>query len=139
MTRILILLLTLVAMPLFAADLADSYVKLFQMQVRLAQSGNASALYSLGEMHEQGMGTPVNIEDAFKWYERAAVKGDMRAKHKMASRASIISKRERIKQTILKAHKDKLNRAAMAKKRARAKAALKRQRARAQADDMEDQ
>ncbi|MEE8482509.1 MAG: hypothetical protein V3S12_04075 [Acidiferrobacterales bacterium] len=139
MARILILLLTLVTMPLFAADLSDSYAKLFQMQVQLAQSGNASALYSLGEMHEQGMGTPVNIEDAFKWYEKAAVKGDMRAKHKMASRASIISKRERTKQTILKAHKDKLNRAAVAKKRARAKAALKRQRARALADDMEDQ
>lgn len=139
MARILILLLTLVTMPLFAADLSDSYAKLFQMQVQLAQSGNASALYSLGEMHEQGMGTPVNIEDAFKWYEKAAVKGDIRAKHKMASRASIISKRERIKQTILKAHKDKLNRAAVAKKRARAKAALKRQRARALADDMEDQ
>ena len=129
----------LMATPLFAADLAGSFVKLFQMQVQLAQSGNASALYSLGEMHEQGMGTPVNIELAFEWYEKAALKGDVRAKHKLASRASIVSKREQARKAILKEREAKANRAAMDKKRARSREVLKKQRARAQIDDMEDQ
>lgn len=97
MARILILLISLVATPLFAAELGDSYVKLFQVQVQLAQSGNASALYSLGQMHEQGLGTQVDLDQAYAWYEKAASKGDMRAKHKLARRSSAVSDEERMK------------------------------------------
>ncbi len=146
MSRMLVLLISLTAMPLFAADLGDSYVKLFQVQVQLAQSGNASALYSLGKMHEQGMGTPVDLDQAYKWYEKAASKGDMRAKHKMARRLSVISDNDRVKKALLanenaktRAHEQKVNRALTAKKRARSKALLKKQRELAQANDMEDQ
>lgn len=146
MTRILALLISLVATPLFADDLGDSYIKLFRVQVQLAQSGNASALYSLGEMHEQGMGTPVDFNQAYKWYEKAASKGDIRAKHKMARRSSAVSNNDRVKKAMMasevaktRAHEQKVNRALTAKKRARSEALLKKQRELAEATDMEDQ
>lgn len=136
MTRMLVLIMALVATPLFAVDLADSYVKLFQVQVKLAQSGNAGSLYSLGNMYEQGMGTPADLKHAYEWYEKAAKKGDIRAKHKMSRRSANLSKAD---DAILKAHEARINRALMKKKRARAQRLVKRQRARAQLDDMEDQ
>ncbi len=146
MTRILVLLIALVAMPSMADDLANSYVKLFQVQVQLAQSGNASALYSLGKMHEQGMGTPVDLDQAYNWYEKAASKGDIRAKHKLANRLSAISNAERAKKAMiaaddakLRAHEQRVNRALTAKKRARSKALIKKQRELAEANNMEDQ
>lgn len=136
MARMLVLLLSFVATPLVAADLAESYVKLFQVQVQMAQTGNAGALYSLGNMYEQGMGTPVDLKHAYVWYEKAAKKGDVRAKHKLTRRDSVFSRAD---DAILKAHEARMNRALMAKKRARAKLLLRRQKARAQLDDMEDQ
>jgi len=145
MFRVLFLTASLVATPLFAAELGDSYVKLFQVQVQLAQSGNASALYSLGEMHEQGLGTQVDLDQAYAWYEKAASKGDKRAKYKLASRSSSVSDEQRMKKAITsndvakqKAHEEKVKRAVTAKKRARSKALLKKQREMAQADDLED-
>ncbi len=145
MARILILLISLVATPLLAAELGDSYVKLFQVQVQLAQSGNAGALYSLGQMHEQGLGTQVDLDQAYAWYEKAASKGDIRAKHKLASRSSAVSDEERLKKAMTvtdsaktRAHEQKVNRALTAKKRARVKALLKKQRKLARANDMED-
>jgi len=101
MARILILMMSLMATPLFAAELGDSYVKLFRVQTRLAQDGNVGAQYSLGEMYEQGLGTLVDPEQAYMWYEKAALKGDARARHKLVSRSSRVSSKERIKQAMI--------------------------------------
>lgn len=145
MARMLVILISLMATPLFAAELGDSYVKLFQVQARMAQSGNASAQYSLGEMYEQGLGTRVNLDQAYNWYEKAASKGDRRARYKLASRSTAISDEDRINKAMaanddakLRADEQKKNRAQVAKKRARARALLKKQRRQAKADDMEE-
>lgn len=86
MVRLMILLVSLAISPLHAAELGDSYIKLFQLQQQQADSGDAGAQYSLGEMHEQGLGTKVDMKKAYQWYAQAAAKGDIRAKHKMANR-----------------------------------------------------
>jgi len=145
MARILVLLISLVATPLFAAELEDSYVKLFKVQVQLAKSGSAGALYSLGQMHEQGMGTKVDIDKAYTWYKNAASKGDVRAIYKMSKRSTAVSDKERVKKIIVttdsaktRSNKRKANRALTAKKRARAKALVKKQHEMAQAADMEN-
>jgi TPR repeat protein len=141
MARLLILLTALITAPVFAAELGDSYVKLFQMQVQLASGGNASAEYSLGEMYEQGLGTEEDIQKAYEWYEKAAAKGDVRAKHKLASRASDAAGDSSREQAALAeaakeiAAKDKKRAAAeekarkkeMARKKARVKALLEKQ------------
>ena len=88
MARVFIFLTALLSAPIYAAELGDSYVKLFQVQSQIASGGSAGAQYSLGEMYEQGLGTPEDLQKAYEWYEKAAEKGDVRAKHKLASRAS---------------------------------------------------
>ena len=88
MARTLIFICALLTAPIYAAELDESYVKLFQMQVQIANGGNASAQYSLGEMYEQGLGTEVDMQKAYQLYEKAAANGDVRAKHKLASRTS---------------------------------------------------
>ncbi|MFV1997084.1 MAG: tetratricopeptide repeat protein [Acidiferrobacterales bacterium] len=145
MARILVLLISLAVTPLFAAELEDSYVKLFKVQVQLAKGGSAGALYSLGQMHEHGMGTKVDIDKAYTWYEKAASKGDVRAKYKLANRSSTTSRKKRVKKATAaarsaktSANKQKVNRELTAKKRARAKALLKKQHELAQATDMEE-
>ncbi len=114
MVRILILITSLVATPLFAAELGDSYVKLFQAQTRLAQDGNSNAQYSLGEMYEQGFGTQVDPEQAYKWYEMAAREGDVRARHKLVSRSLRVSGEKRVKQTMMAADTTKQHELAQA-------------------------
>ncbi len=151
MARTLILVLSLMVTPLYAAELGDSYVKLFKMQLQLANGGNAGAQYSMGEMYEQGLGTTENMEVAYQWYEKAAAKGDVRAKHKLARRSDSVTKIDRAQQALANsaskkqtqdakkaAHEEKMKKALLAKKIARAKALLKQQQGRAGAYDEED-
>lgn len=86
---ILFLCLLLVIVPAGAAGLDDADARLFQVQLSLAEKGDTSAQYYLGEMHEQGLGTEQNIAEAFKWYAKAAEQGDVWAKRKLAHRAEI--------------------------------------------------
>lgn len=134
----------LLAMPVYAAELGDSYVKLFNVQLQIAKSGNPGAQYSLGQMYEQGLGTKTNLEKAYEWYEKAAKQGDVRAKHKIATRnqpqesldltpepEAAPAKPDPELMAKKKAEKAKL----MAKKRAAAKAALAKQIAEMQAHE----
>jgi len=137
MARVFIFLTALLAAPLYAAELGDSYVKLFQVQSQLASGGSAGAQYSLGEMYEQGLGTPEDLQKAYEWYEKAAEKGDVRAKHKLASRASSSADESARTQATLAeatAEEKKLAAAAekarqqqLAKKKSRVQALLKKQ------------
>lgn len=75
--------------PAAASGVADADERLYRVQLKLAEKGNASAQYYLGEMHEQGLGTQQNIQEAFKWYAKAAEQGDAFAKRKMILRSEI--------------------------------------------------
>jgi len=72
-----------------AAGLDDADERLFRVQLAMAEKGDVRAQYYLGEMHEQGLGTRQDLGEAFKWYEKAAEKGDAWAKRKLVHRAEI--------------------------------------------------
>ena len=126
MIRTLMFLTALLTAPIYAAELGDSYVKLFHMQAQLANGGNAGAQYSLGEMYEQGLGTEEDLQKAFVWYEKAAAKGDVRAKHKLASRASDAARESgRTESALAEASAEDRKRAAAATEKARQEAIAK--------------
>ena len=43
---------------------------------RLAETGNVPAMFNLGIMYQNGLGTPEDPEPAYAWYRRAADTGD---------------------------------------------------------------
>jgi TPR repeat protein len=51
------------------------YPKAFGMIVPLAKGGHALAQYQMGLMLEQGQGTPADLAEAYKWYQKAADQG----------------------------------------------------------------
>lgn len=88
----LVVVLFFTSGQIFAEGLDDADTRLYQVQLAMAEKGDAHAQYFLGEMHEQGLGTRQNLDEAFKWYEKAAEKGDVWAKRKLARRAEIEQK-----------------------------------------------
>lgn len=92
-------------LPISAGNLEDADARLFQVQLTLAQKGDARAQYYLGEMHEQGLGTKQNADEAFKWYAKAAERGDPMAKRKLNMRPEIESeiKKDQAAEAIIKA------------------------------------
>lgn len=88
-----ILLALTIATPAAWADSPDE--RLFQAQMMLAKRGDPGAQYYLGEMYEQGLGTPQNLNEAFKWYDQAAKKGNRLATRKIAMRTQITSRHEK--------------------------------------------
>ena len=87
----LFIILLITCAPVKAAGLDDADERLFRVQLAMAEKGDVRAQYYLGEMHEQGLGTRQNLGEAFKWYEKAAEKGDAWAKRKLVHRAEIES------------------------------------------------
>ena len=85
----LFIILLITGVPAKAAGLDDADERLFRVQLAMAEKGDVRAQYYLGEMHEQGLGTRQNLGEAFKWYEKAAEKGDTWAKRKLVHRAEI--------------------------------------------------
>lgn len=88
---ILFLFLLMPGMSAYSAGVEDADERLFKVQMAMAEKGDMRAQYYLGEMHEQGLGTTQDVDEAFKWYAKAAEKGDPLAKRKMALRQEIIS------------------------------------------------
>jgi TPR repeat protein len=78
-------------MPAHSAGLDDADERLFKVQLAMAEKGESRAQYYLGEMHEQGLGTRQDVDEAFKWYAKAAEQGDSLALRKLAHRQEIIS------------------------------------------------
>lgn len=66
-----------------AAD--DANAKLFEVHSRLAAKGSAEAQFKLGEMCEDGRGTPRDLEKAREWYEQAAAQGHEEAQRRLAT------------------------------------------------------
>ena len=87
----LFLFLLTPAMPAHSAGLDDADERLFKVQLTMAEKGDTRAQYYLGEMHEQGLGTKQDVDEAFKWYAKAAEQGDPMAKRKLAHRQEIIN------------------------------------------------
>jgi TPR repeat protein len=83
------MILLIAGVPVKAAGLDDADERLFRVQLAMAEKGDVRAQYYLGEMHEQGLGTRQNLGEAFKWYEKAAEKGDAWAKRKLVHRTEI--------------------------------------------------
>jgi hypothetical protein len=57
----------------FAAD--DMWDGVFTYQKKMADYGNAEAQHKLGEMYEEGHGTPQDFDKALEWYRKAAAQG----------------------------------------------------------------
>lgn len=76
--------------PVWGAGLEDADARLFKVQLTMAEQGNTRAQYYLGEMHEQGLGTKQDVDEAFKWYAKAAEQGDPLAQRKLAHRREIV-------------------------------------------------
>jgi TPR repeat protein len=91
----LFVLVLLPVMPANSAGLDDADERLFKVQLAMAEKGESRAQYYLGEMHEQGLGTRQDVDEAFKWYAKAAEQGDSLALRKLAYRKEIT---EEIKQ-----------------------------------------
>ena len=87
--HIILLLSLIMTVTVKAAGIDNADERLFQVQQSLANQGDARAQYYLGEMYEQGLGTTQNLDEAFKWYAKAADQGDALAKRKLAHRADI--------------------------------------------------
>jgi TPR repeat protein len=87
----LFVLILLPVMPATSAGLEDADERLFKVQLAMAEKGDTRAQYYLGEMHEQGLGTKQDVDEAFKWYSKAAEQGDSLALRKLAHRKEIIT------------------------------------------------
>jgi len=63
---------------------AKNYPAAFQEMQRLAQTGNAQAIYNLGYMTQMGQGTAKDSSKAIKYYEDASNKGYAQASYTLA-------------------------------------------------------
>lgn len=80
--RVIVFALMLLAGNAFAAD-KGVWDSVFQFQSRLAKEGNAEAQFKLGEMYEEGRGTPQDDEVAKQWYKKAANQGHAKAEARL--------------------------------------------------------
>ena len=76
--RIVITFLMAVSRLLYApapANAEDPAAALLRVQIDLANKGQAGDQYFLGEMYEKGLGTRADLDEARKWYQKAADQG----------------------------------------------------------------
>ena len=73
------------------ARLDAQAVQQFEAQQMLAMKGNADSQYRIGEMYEQGLGTPSDSSMAFLWFNKASIQGNARAKEKLAALLNALS------------------------------------------------
>jgi TPR repeat protein len=85
----LALALVVVSPTAHAASEDDADLRLFKAQQTIATKGDPTAQYYLGEMYEHGLGTPMDLKQAFEQYEKSATKNNALAKRKLAQRKQI--------------------------------------------------
>jgi len=61
-----------------AWDMGDE-VRAFELFMNAAQLGDIYAFNSIGYFYDEGLGIPVNKQQALKWYKKAAAYGDVPA------------------------------------------------------------
>ena len=71
------------------AYLDNDYHRALVLMEAEAKAGNPHAQYTLGYMHYNGMGTPVDTDKALVWIRRAAEQGDSRAIEALTRMASV--------------------------------------------------
>ena len=49
-----------------------------------ANNGDCDAQYDLGFCYEEGLGTDINMKQAFEWYKKAAEQGNLYARYRVA-------------------------------------------------------
>ncbi len=79
------LLLAVSTLPVLAhaSDLGKTYVRLFEAQKDIAETGDTMGQYYLGEMYELGLGTKQDKRLALFWYSKAAENGNLHAKRRI--------------------------------------------------------
>ena len=79
---IIALMLSLLVLPAFAQDDID--------QLRLkAEQGDAEAQFNLGYMYTEGLGVPLDNQEAVRWYRLAAEQGFANAQFNLGAMTSI--------------------------------------------------
>lgn len=63
----------------------ETSVRIFKVQMQLAQSGDAEGQYYVGEMYEKGLGTSQDLKLAHAWYTKSAAQGNALARDKLAN------------------------------------------------------
>lgn len=69
----------------FDAFADDILSQLFKTEVQMAEQGNATAMYIVGTMYEEGTGVEQNDESALAWYRKAAALGNKDAEARLLS------------------------------------------------------
>ena len=67
--------LLLLSLPAAWAETEDPLVSLFHFQMRMAEGGNVRAMMKVGEMYENGEGTPRDYRRALEMYRKARTAG----------------------------------------------------------------
>jgi TPR repeat protein len=67
-----------------AAYKAGDYVRARQIWTPLAMQGNSRAQHSLGQMYERAQGVDRDLEEALRWYRRAAEQGHALSQYRVA-------------------------------------------------------
>ena len=81
-----ILLLTIVVLFLSACtseEFDKASTEKFDKTSTLAEQGNASAQFNLGNMYNNGEGVTQDYKQAVKWYRKSAEQGDDSAQHNL--------------------------------------------------------
>ena len=84
--RSITLLISLLAFSgtMLAEDQLDSVSKsLFKVQLELAKGGSAQGQFYVGEMYEQGLGTPKDMDKAKEWFRKSSAQGFTAATKKL--------------------------------------------------------
>ena len=57
---------------------------IFEKILAEAEKGEVDSQYKLASMYQFGNGTPIDLEEAIKWYEKAADQGNSSAQNNLA-------------------------------------------------------
>ncbi|MGR8980281.1 MAG: tetratricopeptide repeat protein [Gammaproteobacteria bacterium] len=66
-----------------AAYNKGNFEKAVELWLAIAEKGDSTAEYSLGQMYEQGKGVEQDYQEAFKWYRLSAEQGNARAQYNL--------------------------------------------------------
>jgi membrane protein involved in colicin uptake len=77
-------LLLLSCTAVSAEDQDPMQVRLFKVQMFLAQGGDAEGQFYVAEMYEKGLGTPQDMKQAHTWYSKSAEQGNPKAIERLA-------------------------------------------------------
>jgi TPR repeat protein len=77
-----------------AAYNRGDYVPAIRLFCPLAEAGNAKAQHLIGVMYHRGQGVARNSVRAFLWFNRAAARGDARAKAELRDVSQTMTRQE---------------------------------------------